>query len=324
MIEIQTGKIVIDTEIKALVKLRDSLSYEFKEAIHILKNTRGKIVVSGIGKSGHIAKKISSTLSSIGSSSFFIHPAEANHGDLGMITKDECLILISNSGETVELFNLIVHSQKLKVPIISITSERNSTLAKKSDVCLEIPKNIEACPLELAPTSSTTSSLVLGDALAITLLEKNDFTKKKFSALHPGGKLGRLLLRVKDIMKVGDEIPIVKKSQEMGEALIEITSKGLGCVGIISEKSGNLVGMITDGDLRRHMDKKFLKDLDIALELIKIHFDNFKFIDKSLLSSAFFIASLFNKLILFSLFSIATCNLALFSDNVCILCCVLV
>jgi len=259
MTEIQTGKIVIDTEIKALVKLRDALSKEFKDAINILKNTRGKIVVSGIGKSGHIAKKISSTLSSIGSSSFFIHPAEANHGDLGMITKDECLILISNSGETVELFNLIVHSQKLKVPIISITSERKSTLAKKSDVCLEIPKNIEACPLELAPTSSTTSSLVLGDALAIALLEKNDFTKKKFSALHPGGKLGRLLLRVKDIMKVGDDIPIVKKSQEMGEALIEITSKGLGCVGIISEKSGDLVGIITDGDLRRHMDKKFLE-----------------------------------------------------------------
>ena len=259
MTEIQAGKIVIDTEIKALVKLRDELSNEFKDAINILKNTRGKIVVSGIGKSGHIAKKISSTLSSIGSSSFFIHPAEANHGDLGMITKDECLILISNSGETVELFNLIVHSQKLKVPIISITSERKSTLAKKSDVCLEIPKNIEACPLELAPTSSTTSSLVLGDALAITLLEKNDFTKKKFSALHPGGKLGRLLLRVKDIMKVGDEIPIVKKSQEMGEALIEITSKGLGCVGIISEKSEDLVGIITDGDLRRHMDKKFLE-----------------------------------------------------------------
>ena len=259
MTEIQAGKIVIDTEIKALVKLRDALSNEFKDAINILKNTRGKIVVSGIGKSGHIAKKISSTLSSIGSSSFFIHPAEANHGDLGMITKDECLILISNSGETVELFNLIVHSQKLKVPIISITSERKSTLAKKSDVCLEIPKNIEACPLELAPTSSTTSSLVLGDALAITLLEKNDFTKKKFSALHPGGKLGRLLLRVKDIMKVGDEIPIVKKSQEMGEALIEITSQGLGCVGIISEKSGDLVGIITDGDLRRHMDKKFLE-----------------------------------------------------------------
>ena len=259
MTEIQAGKIVIDTEIKALIKLRDALSNEFKDAINILKNTRGKIVVSGIGKSGHIAKKISSTLSSIGSSSFFIHPAEANHGDLGMITKDECLILISNSGETVELFNLIVHSQKLKVPIISITSERKSTLAKKSDVCLEIPKNIEACPLELAPTSSTTSSLVLGDALAITLLEKNDFTKKKFSALHPGGKLGRLLLRVKDIMIVGDDIPIVKKSQEMGEALIEITSKGLGCVGIISEKSGDLVGIITDGDLRRHMDKKFLE-----------------------------------------------------------------
>tara|TARA_B100000989_G_C19515210_1_gene461250 strand:- start:698 stop:1642 length:945 start_codon:yes stop_codon:yes gene_type:complete len=259
MIEIQTGKLVIDTEIKALIKLRDSLSDEFEKSISIIKKTKGKIVVSGIGKSGHIAKKISSTLSSIGSSSFFIHPSEANHGDLGMITKNECVILISNSGETVELFNIILHCQKLKVPIISITSERNSTLAKKSNVFLEIPKNIEACPLELAPTSSTTASLVLGDALAITLLGKNDFTKKKFSALHPGGKLGRLLLRVKDIMKVGNEIPIVKKNQEMGEALIEITSKGLGCVGIISEKSGDLEGIITDGDLRRHMDKKFLE-----------------------------------------------------------------
>tara|TARA_B100000989_G_scaffold139706_1_gene103924 strand:- start:863 stop:1807 length:945 start_codon:yes stop_codon:yes gene_type:complete len=259
MIEIQTGKIVIDTEIEALIKLRDALSNEFKEAINILKRTKGKIVVSGIGKSGHIAKKISSTLSSIGSSSFFIHPAEANHGDLGMITRDECVILISNSGETVELFNIILHSQKLKVPIISITSEKKSTLAKKSNVCLEIPKNIEACPLELAPTSSTTASLVLGDALAITLLGKNDFTKKKFSALHPGGKLGRLLLRVKDIMKVGNEIPVVKENQEMGEALIEISTKGLGCVGIISERNGDLVGIITDGDLRRHMDKKFLE-----------------------------------------------------------------
>ncbi len=256
--EIKTGRSVIDTEIRALELLKKNLSKKFQEAIKLLSITKGKIVISGIGKSGHIAKKISSTFSSIGSSSFFIHPSEANHGDLGMISKNETTILISNSGETVELFNIILHCQKLKVPIIAITSEKNSTLAKNCDVLLEIPKEIEACPLKLAPTSSTTVSLVLGDALAIALLEKNKFTKKKFSELHPGGKLGRMLLRVKDIMKTQKQIPLVTETKKMGEAIIEISSKGLGCVGVISSKNGNLIGVITDGDLRRNMKPNLL------------------------------------------------------------------
>ena len=256
---ISIGKSVIDIEIKALTFLKESLSESFDKAIDILHKTKGKIIVSGIGKSGHIGKKIASTFSSIGCSSFFVHPSEANHGDLGMISKNESIILISNSGETIELFNIILHCQKLNVPIISITSNKKSTLAKKSNVLLEIPKNIEACPLELAPTSSTTVSLVLGDALAVSLLKKNDFTKQKFSELHPGGKLGRMLLKVRDVMKKDELMPLIKDNEKMSSAIIEITSKGFGCVGVTCSKKGELIGIITDGDLRRYMNPDLLK-----------------------------------------------------------------
>ena len=256
--EIKTGKSVIDIEIKALGLLKNSISKSFRDAVLTLHQTKGKIVLSGIGKSGHIAKKISSTLSSIGSPSFFIHPAEANHGDLGMISKNESVVLISNSGETIELFNIILHCQKLKTPIIAITAERSSTLSKNSSILLEIPKNVEACPLKLAPTSSTTMSLVLGDAIAMALLEKNKFTKKRFSELHPGGKLGKMLLKVKDIMKKEEFIPLILETKRMGDAIIEISSKGFGCVGVISSKDKRLIGMITDGDLRRNMNLDLL------------------------------------------------------------------
>ena len=198
---IKIGRSVIDTEIKALNLLKKNLSNLFCEAVNTLHATKGKIVISGIGKSGHIAKKISSTFSSIGSPSFFIHPSEANHGDLGMISKNETVILISNSGETTELLNIIIHCQKLKIPIIAITSEKKSSLSKNCNILLELPKNVEACPLKLAPTSSTTMTLVLGDAIAMSLLNKNSFTRKKFSELHPGGKLGKMMLKVKDVMK---------------------------------------------------------------------------------------------------------------------------
>jgi arabinose-5-phosphate isomerase len=256
--EIKTGKSVIDIEIKALGLLKNSISKSFRDAVLTLHQTKGKIVLSGIGKSGHIAKKISSTLSSIGSPSFFIHPAEANHGDLGMISKNESVVLISNSGETIELFNIILHCQKLKTPIIAITAERSSTLSKNSSILLEIPKNVEACPLKLAPTSSTTMSLVLGDAIAMALLEKNKFTKKRFSELHPGGKLGKMLLKVKDIMKKEEFIPLILETKRMGDAIIEISSKGFGCVGVISSRDKRLIGMITDGDLRRNMNLDLL------------------------------------------------------------------
>ena len=255
---LKTGIDVIDIEIKSLELLKKNLSKSFNDAVELLYKTKGKIIVSGIGKSGHIASKISSTFSSIGSPSFFIHPSEANHGDLGMITKKDSVILISNSGETLELSNIILHCKKLCVPIVSITSEKESTLAKKSKIILEIPKGVEACPLELAPTSSTTCTLVLGDALALTLLKKRKFTSKDFLELHPGGKLGKMLLKVGDIMKKKTMLPLIHENQKVSEAILEMTSKGEGCVGILSNK-GLLKGIITDGDLRRHMSPDLLK-----------------------------------------------------------------
>ena len=258
MINYKTAQNVIDIEIKALKLLKKSIDQDsFNSAIDILFKTQGKIIISGIGKSGHIASKISSTLSSVGSSSFFIHPSEANHGDLGMITKKDSLILISNSGETLELTNLILHCNKLKIPIISITSEIKSTLSKKSQITLIIPKNIEACPLELAPTSSTTCTLVLGDAIAMTLLQKKKFTSKDFFELHPGGSLGQMLLKVSDLMKTDNLMPLVESEKKVGEAILEMSSKGQGCVGVILKNQ--LVGIITDGDLRRHMSKNLLQ-----------------------------------------------------------------
>ena len=254
---LKTGIDVINIEIKSLELLKKNLSKSFNDAVELLYKTKGKIIFSGIGKSGHIASKISSTFSSIGSPSFFIHPSEANHGDLGMITKKDSVILISNSGETLELSNIIMHCKKLCVPIVSITSEKESTLAKKSKIILEIPKGVEACPLELAPTSSTTCTLVLGDALALTLLKKRKFTSKDFLELHPGGKLGKMLLKVGDIMKKKTMLPLIYENQKVSEAILEMTSKGEGCVGILSNK-GLLKGIITDGDLRRHMSSDLL------------------------------------------------------------------
>ena len=256
--EISSGKSVIDSEINALNLLKNSIDNSFKNAINLLLNVKGKIIISGIGKSGHIASKISSTLSSIGSPSFFIHPSEANHGDLGMITGKDVIILISNSGETIELFNLILYCKKIKVPIISITSNLQSTLSLKSDIILKIPNNIEACPLELAPTSSTTCMLALGDAIAVTLLKKRKFTTKDFSELHPGGKLGQMLMIVKEVMKKGKQIPLISEVNKVDLAILEMSSKGQGCVGIVSKKNNQLIGIITDGDLRRNMSSDLL------------------------------------------------------------------
>ena len=254
------GQKVIDTEIKALSLMKKTLSKnQFDKAVNVIYKTPGRIIISGIGKSGHIASKIASTFSSIGSTSSFLHPSEANHGDLGMITRKDFAILISNSGETSELTNLILHCKKLKIPIISITSEVDSTLSKESLITLIIPKNVEACPLELAPTSSTPCTLVLGDGLAISLLRKRKFTSKDFLALHPGGKLGRMLLKISDVMKTKKSIPLIDQKKKVSEAILEMTSKGQGCVGVTCSKTGDLVGIITDGDLRRHMSSKLLQ-----------------------------------------------------------------
>ena len=250
--EIETGKEVIEIEIKALRLLKNNINSDFLKIVNLLFENKGKIFISGIGKSGHIASKIASTLSSIGSPSFFIHPSEANHGDLGMLEKKDSIILISNSGESSELINLLLHCKKMKIPMISITSDPNSTLAKESDYLILIPQNIEACPLELAPTSSTTCMLAVGDAIAVTLLKKRGFTSKDFHALHPGGKLGHILLEVQDVMKKNKFIPLISEKQKVSDAILEMTSKGNGCVGVVSQK-GELTGIITDGDLRRHM-----------------------------------------------------------------------
>ena len=255
--EIKTGRLVIDIEIKALNLLKNYISKDFVKVVNLLLKNKGKIIVSGIGKSGHIASKIASTLSSVGSPSFYIHPSEANHGDLGMLEKKDVVILISNSGETSELINLILYCKKLGIPIISITSELNSTLSRESNLSLLIPKNIEACPLELAPTSSTTCTLALGDALAVTLLKKKKFTESDFRELHPGGKLGQMLSEVKDVMKINLDIPLIVESKKMSYAILEMTSKGEGCVGVVSKKN-ELIGIITDGDIRRNMNPKLL------------------------------------------------------------------
>jgi len=255
--EIKTGRQVIDIEIKALNLLKNYISEDFVKVVNLLLKNKGKIIVSGIGKSGHIASKIASTLSSVGSPSFYIHPSEANHGDLGMLEKKDVVILISNSGETSELINLILYCKKLGIPIISITSELNSTLSRESNLNLLIPKNIEACPLELAPTSSTTCTLALGDALAVTLLKKKKFTESDFRELHPGGKLGQMLSEVKDVMKINLDIPLIVESKKMSYAILEMTSKGEGCVGVVSKKN-ELIGIITDGDIRRNMNHELL------------------------------------------------------------------
>ena len=255
--EIKTARQVIDIEIEALNLLKNYISTDFVKVVNLLLKNKGKIIVSGIGKSGHIASKIASTLSSVGSPSFYIHPSEANHGDLGMLEKKDAVILISNSGETSELINLILYCKKLGIPIISITSEHDSTLSRESNLNLLIPKNIEACPLELAPTSSTTCTLALGDALAVTLLKKKKFTESDFRELHPGGKLGQMLSEVKDVMKMNLNIPLIAESKNMSYAILEMTSKGEGCVGVVSKKN-ELIGIITDGDIRRNMNPKLL------------------------------------------------------------------
>jgi len=248
------AKRTIDIELETLFDLKESLDHSFIKAIEILYNCKGKVIFTGIGKSGHIARKISSTFSSTGTPSIFLHPAEAIHGDLGIIDKEDVLVIISNSGETEEIINIIPYLKFLNVPIICITGNINSTLAQKSDVVIDIKIKREACPFNLAPTSSTTAILVLGDALAVTLMELKGFTKEQFAKLHPGGLIGKRLKKVMDIMHSGEKVPIVYEDMTMKEAIIEITSKGFGATAVL-DRNQNLIGIITDGDLRRYIEK---------------------------------------------------------------------
>ena len=238
--------------------IRGPLGKPFVAALELIKNCRGRVIVTGMGKSGHIGRKISSTLSSTGTPSFFIHPSEASHGDLGMITADDVIMALSWSGETAELKNLIDYSRRFRSPLIAITAEADSTLGQAADVALVLPQAREACPHNLAPTTSSLMQLALGDAIAIALLESRGFTAVDFGLLHPGGRLGALLKFARDVMHTGSAMPLAKAGTRMSQAIVEMSAKGFGCVGIADDKGG-LLGIITDGDLRRHMRADLLE-----------------------------------------------------------------
>ncbi len=250
--DIAAAKRVVNIEINGLKALEASLGDDVALAIRILSKVTGRAVVTGMGKSGHVARKIAATLASTGTPAFFVHPAEASHGDLGMITKGDAVFALSNSGETTELADLVEYCKRFEIPLISITGRAESTLAMAADASLVIPQADEACPMGLAPTTSTTVMLALGDAIAVALLEKRGFSSDDFHALHPGGKLGRRLLKVRDIMHGGTELPVIGVDTVMSAALIEMTTKGFGCVGVTNE-DGTLAGILTDGDIRRYM-----------------------------------------------------------------------
>lgn len=237
--------------------LRDGLGGAFLAAIALVRTSPGRVIVTGMGKSGHVGAKIASTLSSTGTPALFVHPAEASHGDLGMITKSDVILALSWSGETSELKDLTDYSRRFRIGLIAMTANPDSTLAKAADVVLTLPQAREACPHNLAPTTSSLMQLALGDAIAIALLEGRGFTALDFGLLHPGGKLGALLKTVRELMHTDAEIPLAPLGTRMSEALIEMTVKGFGCVGIV-DRDGLLVGIITDGDLRRHMRNDLL------------------------------------------------------------------
>lgn len=241
----------IDKEIETVKKLKETLSDgSLSKALDLMEKAKGRIILTGIGKSGHIGRKIAASLASTGTPSFFVHPAEASHGDLGMITENDVVIAISNSGESKELIDILNYCKRFGIPLISITKNPQSSLGKAGDIVLRLPDNGEACPLGLAPTNSTTATLVLGDILTVAMLERRGFSKEDFNERHPGGKLGSILQRVSDLMHTGDEMPLLNENSDMQTALLEMTSKRLGCVGFV-DKNGNLTGMLTDGDLRR-------------------------------------------------------------------------
>jgi len=248
----------------ALSKLEKSIDATVIKAVNLLYNNKGKIIITGIGKSGYIGLKLTATFSSTGSPSQYINCAEANHGDLGTIQTHDILLALSKSGETKEMFPIISFAKKNKIKLISITAKKDSFLAKSSDISCIIPDIPESCPLNLAPTTSTTMMLVLGDAIAIELMKKRKFKQESFKKFHPGGMLGQSLLLVKDMMHTKDKLPIIKNNRTMREALLKITSYGFGCVGVTNNKN-TLIGIITDGDLRRNISKKFL---DLPIEKI--------------------------------------------------------
>ena len=255
--DLAVARKALGLEADGIHALSESLNGDFSKALDILSEVSGRVVVTGMGKSGHIGRKIAATFASTGTPSQYVHPGEASHGDLGMITEADAVLALSNSGETSELSDLLQHCRRFSIPLIAITSRQGSTLDTFATVGLILPAVPEADTMGLAPTTSTTMSLALGDALAVALLSRKGFTASDFKVLHPGGKLGRQLLRIRDIMHEGDEVPLVPESATMTEVVVEMTRKRFGCVGV-QNADGALVGVVTDGDLSRHMSETVL------------------------------------------------------------------
>ena len=248
---VKTARKVLKIESKALIKLADNLPKDFEKLISAILNCNGRVVVSGVGKSGHIARKIAATLASTGTPSYFVHATEASHGDMGMILENDICILISNSGETSEMRDIVAHTRRFSIPMAAISSNSDSTLMHAADFKLVLPDAAEACAIGMAPTTSTTMTLALGDALAVTLMHERNFNSESFQIFHPGGKLGAQMTKIRELMHVGNKIPLVTPEMSMQSALIEMTSKGFGIAVLIN--FGKIAGIISDGDLRRHM-----------------------------------------------------------------------
>jgi arabinose-5-phosphate isomerase len=255
--DIDAARRVLRTEIAGLEALAAGLDGAFSAAVELLAKVRGRVVVTGMGKSGHVARKIAATFSSLGTPAQFVHPGEASHGDLGMIAEDDAVLALSNSGGTAELADIVAYTKRFRIPLLAMTRRDGSSLAEAADVTLLLPQSAEACPMGLAPTTSTTMMTALGDALAVALLERKGFSASDFQALHPGGQIGRQLLRVADIMHDKDAMPLVKRGTVMAETILVMTAKSFGCVGVLDD-AGRLAGIVTDGDLRRHMGEAML------------------------------------------------------------------
>ncbi len=255
--DLSVARRVIRAEIDGLEQLSRTLDGAFGATLDLCAEAAGRLIVTGIGKSGHVARKIAATLASTGSRAQFVHPAEASHGDLGMIGAGDVVLALSNSGNSAELADIVAYSRRFKIPLIAITGDRRSTLAEAADVVMLLPAAAEACSMGLTPTTSTTMMLALGDALAVALLERKGFSSAEFQVFHPGGNIGRKLLRVGDIMHTGKAVPLAAPGTAMSEAILLMTAKSFGCIGVC-DADGRLVGVITDGDLRRHMGNRLL------------------------------------------------------------------
>ncbi|GAA0296577.1 KpsF/GutQ family sugar-phosphate isomerase [Rhodovulum strictum] len=258
---IAIGRRVLTSEARALASLSEALDDSFAAAVELILAAEGRVIVSGMGKSGHVARKIAATFASTGTPAHFVHPAEASHGDLGMLARGDVCLVLSNSGETPELADIVAHTRRFAIPLIGVAGRADSTLLRQSDVALVLPPADEACPMGLAPTTSTTMTLALGDALAVALMEHRQFTPEAFRAFHPGGKLGARLSKVGDLMHGGADLPLVPLGTPMAEALLTMSGKSFGVVGV-TDADGRLAGIVTDGDLRRNMAGLLERNVD--------------------------------------------------------------